>query len=362
MISAENAHLSVAGPVSGPLMEMRGEMVQCTFRFPHSPEIKGISLDLPPYSRLHPESFQLRQSTSGIWDLQVELPASSRFLYSFLVKAAPEGKSERFPDPFNAARLNKDDVRSILETPPAAPYRPPLIPADRGFLESFEVTTTFLGGSKKITVYRPFGYASTVALPLLIIFDADIYLRDVRSAPVLDELIAAGKITPSIVAFVDSSPETRSAELKCNPDFARFIHEELLAFLAERFPFNENIAIGGASFGGLAAAFIALQYPQKFKKVFSQSGSFWFKDSSGVLAIQALVQSSVAAETKFYLEYGRHEIEPRGGICLRDANRQLRETLTSRGFAVTTSEFGGGHGAQNWRITFADVLTNLLKN
>jgi pimeloyl-ACP methyl ester carboxylesterase len=102
--------------------------------------------------------------------------------------------------------------------------------------------------------------------------------------------------------------------------------------------------VAGQSFGGLAAMFAALNWPQRFGCVLSQSGSYWWphRDGRGTGFIgEQLRQGEVsAAGLRIWLEAGR---EP---IIFR-ANQALLAQLTQQ--TIFWRQVDGGHDALCWR-------------
>ncbi|MBI5381155.1 MAG: hypothetical protein HZA31_04580 [Opitutae bacterium] len=115
---------------------------------------------------------------------------------------------------------------------------------------------------------------------LTIFLDGELYRDRVDAPSVIDAL--HGEIADSWFVFVSmGSVEARWLECPCHPPFAKFIVEELLPWLELRYPEIKAIrarVLVGLSYTGLAAAFIARQYPAIFQRVISQSGSFWWND------------------------------------------------------------------------------------
>ena len=60
--------------------------------------------------------------------------------------------------------------------------------------------------------------------------------------------------------------------------------------------------LAGVSYTGLAAAFVAKEYPGTFQRIISQSGSFWWNDCWLVEEFRRLER-----KTEFYLDVGTQE-------------------------------------------------------
>jgi enterochelin esterase-like enzyme len=195
------------------------------------------------------------------------------------------------------------------------------------------------------------------------------YGSNPASAPIptptiLDNLIAEGRIPPVVAVLVNA--QDRVAELNGSEPFTRFLVEELLPHVRARHGATADPArtvVGGASLGGVAAAYAALTHPQVFDGVLSQSGAFWIPpgwprgprpvvDETGWLAQQVMREAT--QPLRFYLEAGSFE------QYLLPANRHLRDVLRLKGYPVEYREFHGGHHAQNWRGSLADGLVALF--
>ncbi|NHX22037.1 alpha/beta hydrolase-fold protein, partial [Escherichia coli] len=82
------------------------------------------------------------------------------------------------------------------------------------------------------------------------------------------------------ILFVDSiDSDRRSVELPPNPDFHRFLADELLVWLEQEKGLQvaaKETIVSGSSYGGLASAWVAFNRPDRFGKVLSMSGSYWW--------------------------------------------------------------------------------------
>ena len=105
------------------------------------------------------------------------------------------------------------------------------------------------------------------------------YLNYAALKVVLDNLIHALEIPPLIVALTQS-PD-RLIEYAGDDRHARFVADDLLPFMAERYPLIDEPAaraLMGASFGGVASLHAAWRNPGLFGNLLLQSGSFAFTD------------------------------------------------------------------------------------
>jgi enterochelin esterase family protein len=158
-------------------------------------------------------------------------------------------------------------------------------------------------------------------------------------------------------------------ELVFHPPFNQFIVSELMPWIYLQYAVTTNPAktvIGGSSAGGLAAAYAALEHPQTFGNVLSQSGAFslspsWETDFSWLTHQYALREKE---SLKFHLDVGTLEKnsyrELRGRPNTLEANRHMRDTLTEKDYSVHYVEFRGGHDYVSWQGTLGEGLKALL--
>lgn len=214
--------------------------------------------------------------------------------------------------------------------------------------------------------YTPPGYVRRgAAYALLVLLDGESYLERISAPTTLDNLLAEERIWPPVALLVDNpDEETRDRELPCYPPFAAFLADELLPWARGRYHVTAEPArtiVAGASYGGLAAAYAALSRPDRFGRVLSQSGSFWWKpddDPEHEWLARQFVAAPPAA-TVFYLSVGLREAKARITPHQLVVNRHMRNVLRARGYTVHYAEVDGGHDEQSWRDTLADGLLAL---
>jgi enterochelin esterase family protein len=129
--------------------------------------------------------------------------------------------------------------------------------------------------------------------------------------------------------------EARNRELPCHPPFADFLVRELLPWARARYHVTDDPArtiVGGASYGGLAAAFAGLRHPEAFGNILSQSGSFWWKPE-GEEEHEWLARQFVDSPTlplRFYLDVGLLENTYDEAPSQRCVNRHMRDVLRAK--------------------------------
>jgi enterochelin esterase family protein len=226
--------------------------------------------------------------------------------------------------------------------------------------------SSILGNERRIWLYTPPSYAPGDRHGLLILLDGWIYTHDIPTPVILNNLLAAGRIGPTVALMVDSLDEkTRDRELACYPPFAAFLADELLPWARERYGTSTGQAhtiVGGSSYGGLAAAFAARARPDQFGKVLSQSGSFWWKpdDDHEYEWLTRQFVDGPLLPLQFYLSVGRQEASARIRPNQLIASRHLRDVLRAKGYLVHYQETDGRHDHPSWRGTLADGILALV--
>ncbi len=286
------------------------------------------------------------------------------------------------PDPFNRQTflVPKDDANpddfdllfSVFSLPdaPACPYVQARATVTKGNVSTHHFRSTLLHNERRVLIYTPAAVDPAGPEPwLLLLFDGLFYTYALNTPTILDNLHADGQLPPLVAVMVDSPDrETRYQELHCSAPFTAMLVQELLPWVRQHYRVSADPAhtiIGGASHGGLAAAFTAFTYPQVFGNVLSQSGSFeWYP--AGEPSIAWLPQQFAAQPTKalrFYLNVGQREIwpPPKGNIDRLASNRQMQAVLQAKHYPLSYQELNGGHEYLLWRDTLADALITLTQ-
>ena len=189
----------------------------------------------------------------------------------------------------------------------------------------------------------------------------------VRVPEILDRLIEEGKLPPLLAVFVHAG-STRNEDLLFNPLYADFLADELLPRVARRdrrLTDPRRVIAAGTSFGGLCAAYSAMQRSESIGNVLSLSGSFWV-DRCDVEYEQVTFQDGALQREflhcdqlpiRFFLESGIYEV-PR--IVL--TNRQFRDVLIAKGYDVLYREYPGNHEYTHWAWAMVDGLLSLTES
>jgi enterochelin esterase family protein len=340
-----------------------------------------------------PDTHLARLGTTNVWYKTFLARSDHRASYVFSpddlltpglsATGASERLARRRPDPLNPRRFANPadneaaegdprgygEILSVVELPKAPPadwITPrPAVPA--GLVELQRIRSVHLGDTRRVWVYTPAGYAKGGGPPcgLLLLFDGFEYLHYVHTPTILDNLLAEGRIPPLMAVMFDS-PSTVRAELGCSPQFADFLVSELLPWIHQRYDVTadpKQTIVGGASLGGVAAAYVGLLYPEHFGNVLAQSGAFWWivPDDHEPEWLARQFADRPVRSLQFYLNVGLREIRSTAndGPSLLTANRHLRTVLRAKGYTVHYAEYMGGHDWLCWQATLPDGLLAL---
>jgi enterochelin esterase-like enzyme len=295
----------------------------------------------------------------------------------------------RVPDPLNPKRPRyppdpkfPDDLikgtygeGSLLELPRAPVHRELslLRGVEPGLLEEHIFRSRILKDRRRVWVHRPVGVESNSPnLHLAIFFDGFAYAHTMPGPTILDNLVTSGRIAPVLSVFIDQLATTkqRMRDL-CGPSpaFGRFLVREILPWVEATYRVElrpDRTMLAGLSCGGLSALYWAVEHPDLFRLVLSQSGSFQRavapEEEPGSLIRTIMKRPHLPL--RIYMDVGLNEgnyVMPHG-MTLLAANRHLRDVLMLKGYRLTYREFNGGHDFESWRYTLVDGLVDLLGN
>jgi enterochelin esterase family protein len=319
-----------------------------------------------------------RAPGTDLWHGSVRLPAASRTLYYLSHDGAhglprddsgtgPAHVDALNPRPFRLPAdpgdpTDHDSWASLLDLPEAAE------PAWSTPRRDVPVREHTLPGGRRIGVYRPPGEPPAGGTATLVVFDGWLGRTVLRIHHTLDNLIAAGRIPPTLALFVAGTDAGRDDELTpASAATTGFVTRELLPWARRELGAGAEPArtvVAGQSLGGLMAAHVALCAPEVFGAVIAQSGSYWWPKPEHGEPGRLLrdYAERPRADLRFYLDVGDRETRrgPDGMPHMLDLSRQLRDVLTAKGYPVTYAEYHGAHDYVNWRDTFADGLIAVL--
>jgi enterochelin esterase family protein len=256
------------------------------------------------------------------------------------------------------------------------PYRmDPRAPASAKRLAHETIFDSAYKRQRDIWIYTPPGYdpKAPTPYPLIVAFDGDEY-RDTMPLPFILDTLLATKAAPAAVAVLidDGESGTRIADLGNAHRMVDFLSRQLVPHMRARWRVATDprrVIVTGSSAGGLAAAYVALEKPELFGNVLSQSGAFWRGAEASNSAPYEWLTTQVAAkprqDVRFYMDVGEYEDHATlggSGPNFLAANRRFRDALLAKGYRVTYAEIPQGqHAPQYWMKTLPAGIVELLK-
>ncbi|WP_230479559.1 enterochelin esterase [Izhakiella capsodis] len=256
-------------------------------------------------------------------------------------------------DPLNAHSWQGGRGHAVSAlTLPQAPPQPGWEHQSESFTPPVEIEwrSARLHNSRRVWIYTT-GEKSAPDRPLAILLDGQFWAQSMPVWPALAALTVERQLPSAVYLLVDAIDTIqRGVELPCNDVFWLALQQELLPQVATIAPFSdrpERTLVAGQSFGGLAAMYAGLNWPQRFGCVLSQSGSYWWPhraaQQSGQL-IQQLESGRLRPQgLRIWLEAGVRE------PIIFQANQLLLAQLQRLQQPVFWREVDGGHDALCWR-------------
>jgi len=313
----------------------------------HAPRVVGDFTDGGEYGEPLTDGVMTRIDGTDWYYLELRLARDARIQYLIALG------EERGPDPRNPRHVTSFGVEMSELRMPA--YRPPpevrpdaSIPSGR--VETHEFTSRVLGDTRTVHVYLPAGYLTTTGrYPVAYFGDGTNYLEQARLPLVLDRAIVDTKVRPLIAVLVD--PANRREEYRGNPDYRRFVVEELVPFIDGAYrtiDAPEARVVVGSSRGALAAVDLAFHQPDRFGFAIALSPALRPTDIVGE------IDRSRPKPVRFYVVGSLYDAE-----WLPDA-RRLRDVLRAKGYDVVYQEIPEGHDMRAWRGRIDDALAAFL--
>ncbi|MCI1963799.1 MAG: alpha/beta hydrolase-fold protein [Ancrocorticia sp.] len=248
------------------------------------------------------------------------------------------------PDPRAAHRIGGAHGDSSLAIGPQALRIPNHVLANMlGSVEEIYLPATGRWNKQHVWLYSP---PSSEPLPLLVLFDGQVWHNSLALDRIVDSMIATGELPPLHIALVDSfSQQRRWHELGVPCQQAEFAARGLVPYvqaIRSVAPGAENAIVSGQSLGGLAALW-SLTLSDTFGHAIAQSPSLWRFDLTSVLHDDTLWHSIT-------LQVGRFE-----GAML-DAARDVAAQLPGR--TVRVQAVNGGH---DWAWWLPYLITELQR-
>jgi enterochelin esterase-like enzyme/sugar lactone lactonase YvrE len=247
-----------------------------------------------------------------------------------------------------------------------------------GRMPAFE-SKVFPGTVRDWAIYVPAQARPDMPAAVMVFQDGHGYLKadgQWRVPVVFDNLIAAGKMPPTVAVFLDPGHDkaqekppspwknsNRSFEYDSLGDrYARFLLDEILPEVAKKQPLTSDPArraICGASSGGSCAFTVAWERPDQFGRVLSSIGSF--TGLRGGNAYPSLVRKTEPKPIRVYLADTSGDLDNQFGSWPL-ANKQMAAALEFMGYDLRFDWAEGyAHDAHHASRIFPDALTWLWR-
>ncbi len=297
---------------------------------------------------------------TNLWIREGTLPDNARTDYKVVVN------NNWILDPANPLQMwsglgtPNNELRMPGYVFPQETVRNPATP--RGTLAAdTTVASTNMGYSINYRVYTPAAYSTNELrnLPVVYVTDGHEYLADhLGSMPiVLDNLIATGRLRPTIAVFIDPrqpgnlANNRRITEYSMNPNFANFVAAELVPRIENNFRTDataEGRTILGTSMGGLNAAYFGAVKGTVFQNIVPQSPAY--NQNS---AIYSLYQNNDLRFLDIFQTNGTLGNDQLGAD-------QMAGIWTTRGYQFSSVTANEGHSWGQWRGQLDEILIKLI--
>jgi enterochelin esterase family protein len=305
---------------------------------------------------------RFRRTAAG-WSLSIPRPSLSRVEYRLLLTSR-DGSVEVVCDPSNPERVRTAfGERSVVLLP--GYVRPSWLEADapEGRTVALSHQDADLG-ELPIVLWSPEGLADDTPAPLLLAHDGPEYADLSSLTRYAAAMVDTGTLTPFRVALMQ--PVERDEWYAANPAYVR-AEIDAVETVRQQVAVAGDLAVMGASLGGLSALLVGLAGRPTFGAVFSQSGSFFQADldeqESGyphfdrvVAAVRDVTGADgdrTARRLAVTLTCGKQEEN-------FDNNAAMARALEAFGHRVRLVEGVDLHNYTAWRDSLDPALTDLL--
>lgn len=331
-----------------------------------------------PYGKYDvPGVVSLLENKEGVWEYTTPKPLKPElYTYSFILDGL------KIDDPGNVYLIR--DVATlmnvfIIDGGRAHLYKVNKVP--HGTVSRVWYNSPTLGMDRRMTVYTPAGYENNGKhYPVLYLLhgmggDEEAWIALGRTAQVMDNLIAEGKVKPMIVVmtngnasqeaapgesslgFVSPSmqlPKTMDGSFETAfPDVVKFVDKNYRTIKRK-----SERAIAGLSMGGFHSLHISKQFPDMFDYVGLFSAAIMpdkdtkspiYENMEGKLKVQFSKKPAL-----YWIAIGKSDF-------LYKANEDYRKLLDEKGYKYTYYETGEGHIWRNWRIYLSEFAPLLFR-
>jgi enterochelin esterase-like enzyme len=291
-----------------------------------------------------PKPFK-RTSDPAFWSFTLSIPRDAYVEYAFYDPAT----DEKFLDPLNRNAVSngmgsRNNFFYMPESRPS-PLTLPNAETPGGTITRHRVDAGFLQdeGERDVYLYKP---RARGPVPLLIVYDGNDYLHRARLPTIVDNLIAAKRIRPIAMAFLQNGRSRRGVEYFCSDATILWVENEVLPLARGQLKLlniNEHpgaYGVLGASAGGIMSFYTGLRMTEIFGKVLCQAAVFSIEGRD--FAAVDLVRYGQGRDLQIWMDVGTLD-------DLLEDNRRMIALLDKRQYNVTYHEFSAGHNYTAWR-------------
>ncbi|GAA5155366.1 alpha/beta hydrolase-fold protein [Nocardioides marinquilinus] len=269
--------------------------------------------------------------------------------------------------PFRALPTGVDGVRHA-HGPDSSPRPgvPPGTVTDLGWSDS----AAYPGTQRRVRVHAPAGLDPSVPASVVVVLDGGYCLdpgEEVRGGVVLDNLVHAGDLPPTLGVFVDPAdgpaPRQRNVEYDAADDrLATYLADEVLAEVGRRWALADDPArrvVGGFSSGGNAALTAAWHRPDVLGGALCSLASF--AQMPGGNPYPALLAAEPRRPLRVFLHAAHRDLgwdEPEDNWLVE--NLRVAAALVASGYETRLVLGDGGHDPNHLGVLFPDALRWLL--
>lgn len=304
----------------------------------------------------------LSESEDGLWIISIGPLAANAYTYAFVVDGV------RASDPSCRCTIASADrfASSRFLVPGSPPKWWEQRAAPAGTLHYETYYSKLQKQSRNYVVYTPAGYGRSAAkefsslllLPGTPGNEMDWTLGGGLAHTVFDNLIAAGKMPPTVVVMHASDVLSNGRRLPNLEAFEPMVLQELLPEVRSRYRVAkspERWAIAGVSLGGEFAMTVGLRHPELFRSVASISGSLVERDFEDRFGKAFASAANIKRDYRLiWISSGSEDIFAGGNLALADKLKGL-------GVPVTHFAMAGSHTMPVFREQLVELLSKLFR-
>lgn len=356
-----------------PLWDTDSDRVTFVRQVPGAPDDLGVHVQINRVTDKHLYSRGLMDRIPGtdLWVRTLHLPPTARISYGFSEFTGEAPTTSPRPGHHRAATLPDP-----LNPRPFSALIGPLAPAQEewddprdplGQLSESVVQTPL--GPRPTWLYLPEDPGPAEDLPLLIVFDAEVW-RDIHPLPrALDNAVASGRLRRMAVLGVPMIDHAdRMALLGAHEGFLDAVAGPLTSW-AEDHAATRGVrlterVVAGQSLGGTTALSLMLRHPSAVDAVIAQSPSLWWEPDADVSPaslgererdwLTSRFDRATPTKTRVLLSVGTLETTSVAHVT------ELHVLLSSRGIASEFTAVTGGHDFLWWRGELLRSLSALV--